>query len=119
MEIRQFGPFKSLFDGVYTSYSGYLPLLGLRPGDATQSAIDRVEHALHAGESQLWLDAMLAERNWRPHLPAAVALLLDRSQTLSPVSLWSAIDRGSWVAPQLVVAALFSDAEFPTKTKGI
>lgn len=115
MEIRQFGPFKSLFDGVNPSYSGYLPLLGLRPGNATQSAIDRVERALHAGESQLWVDAMLAERNWRPHLPAALAFLLDRPQTLSPVSLWKAIDVGWWVTPQLVVAALFSDAEFPCK----
>jgi hypothetical protein len=31
--------------------------------------------------------------------------------------LWNAIDAGSWVTPQLVVTALFSDPAFPTRVR--
>lgn len=53
---------------------------------------------------------MLRDANWRPHLVGAIALLLEPS--LDHTLLWHAIDGGSWVTPQLVVTATFTDPTF-------
>jgi hypothetical protein len=53
----------------------------------------------------------------RLHLVAAIAVLLSRDRIdLSP-ALWEAIDRGSWVAPQLGVVLSICDPQFVPRAK--
>jgi hypothetical protein len=114
MSAVDFGPFNTAFESTGLDVPGYLTLLNLQD-DHAQLVIDRIAQALQAGRTQEWVTAMLTDFNWRPHLVAAMALLLDQSRSLDTSPLWVAIDGGSWVTPQLVVTALFSDATFATK----
>jgi hypothetical protein len=99
-----YGPFTPIFET-----TAYLELLRLNTLDA-QGVIDRIAAALEAADSHRWVTTLLHDANWRPHLVAAITLLLDR--TLDPSLLWHAIDRGSWVVPQLVVTAAHVDPRF-------
>lgn len=104
-----FGPFAAVFEKGELAVPGYLELLHLtRPGGRV--VIDRIENVLRGGDSARWVAALFQDRNWRPHLVGAVALLLEPS--LDPQLLWGAIDQASWVTPQLVVTATFLDPAF-------
>jgi len=106
-------PFADAFTQDGLEAPGYMYLLGL--GDAaTQVVIDRIERALAGGAFQ-FVDGLLDDPNWRPHLVGAIALILDDGDHLDARSLWRAIDAGSWVNPQLVVTALMVDREFPIR----
>jgi len=109
MAFSEFGPFAIAFEDGGLSAPGHLVLLNLMTGEEAQLVIEKIYGAMASGQSQLWIDALLAERDWRPHLPAAIAFLLDRGLTLQREPLWRAIDAGSWVTPQLAVVAYFSD----------
>lgn len=104
-----YGPFAPVFEQGELEVPGYLELLHLR-GPGTQIVIDRIAAALQHGDSSRWVTALLQDRNWRPHLVAAIALLLAPS--LGHEILWHAIDEGSWVTPQLVATAVFLDVTF-------
>jgi hypothetical protein len=112
MAFSEFGPFAIAFEDGGLSAPGHLVLLNLMTGEEAQLVIEKIYGAMASGQSQLWIDALLAERDWRPHLPAAIAFLLDRGLTLQREPLWRAIDAGSWVTPQLAVVAYFSDPCF-------
>lgn len=45
---------------------------------------------------------------------AAVAFLVDSKSRLNRALLWNPIRAGSWVTPQLIVAAMYTDPEFST-----
>ena len=115
MSSPEFGPFERTVVAGELPVPAYLVLLSLPKGPDAQIAIDQVQRALDEGESQRWIDALLSAPNWRPHLPAAVGHILAGTRQLNASSLWQAIDLGSWVAPQLVVSALFSDPLFPQR----
>ncbi len=102
----QFGPFAVAFSG-----GEYLELLGLHSSVAAQNAITCVEIALQHGDSQRWITALLRDMNWRPNLVGAVALMLDPTAADAGL-LWEAIDRGSWVVPQVVIATAIVDPRF-------
>lgn len=104
-----FGPFTHVFEKGELEVPGHLELLGLN-SSGVQVVIDRIVVAINAGDSQRWLTALLHDVNWRPHLVGAIALIVD--QTLDSNLLWDAIDRGSWVIPQLVVVAAHVDPRF-------
>jgi hypothetical protein len=104
MALTEFGPFAIAFDRGELKVPGYLELLGLNDNDS-QVVIDRIERASATGDPRPWVDALLNDANWRPHLVAAIAFLLDDRDTLDRHLLWKAIDSGSWVTPQLVVTA--------------
>jgi hypothetical protein len=93
-----------------------LVLLSMRSGEAG-AVIDRISGALSAKDSARGVDSMLAGADWRPHLVAAVALILDAGRRLDPTPLWAAIDAGSWVTPQLVATAYLIDASFPDRLR--
>jgi hypothetical protein len=112
MTLAAFGPFALAFEKDGLRVPGYLTLLHLGFEQDVQVVIDRIQQAMADDGRQRWVDALLAERDWRPHLPAAIAFLLDRRSLLARDSLWRAIDSASWVTPQLVVAAFFSDPQF-------
>jgi len=104
-----YGPFAVVFAKGELDVPGHLPLLSCaRP--SCQIVIDRIENVLRGGDSARWVAALFEDRNWRPHLVGAIALLLEPS--LAPELLWGAIDRSSWVIPQLVVTATFLDPMF-------
>ncbi|HEX8204127.1 MAG TPA: hypothetical protein VF590_26860 [Isosphaeraceae bacterium] len=116
MVFPEFGPFAIAFEKDGLTAPGYLTLLHLASDDA-QIVIGRIEEALAVGDPRQWAAALLAGPNWRPHLVAAIAYLLSRSTPLDPAPLWGSIDAGSWVTPQLVVTALFSDPMFPLNAR--
>jgi hypothetical protein len=105
-----FGPFSPLFDS-----GNYLALLNL--GASSERAIDEVSRALREETAPVSFNSFMSDGGWRPHLVGATACLLDRDGTLDRLQLWSAADAGSWVSPQLVVAAMFSDAEFVSRAR--
>ena len=105
-----FGPFEPLFDS-----GDYLELLNL--GSGADRAIDRVAVALQAPAAIESFDTLMSDGGWRPHLVGAMACLLDRAGQLDRRQLWNAADGGSWVGPQLVVAALLSDPEFEVRAR--
>ena len=87
-----FGPFATLLE----SDPGYLELLNLPNGERIQPVIDQIQYALEDGDSKRWVAALLHETDWRPHLVASIAHILDGGSMLDSGPLWSAIDRGSW-----------------------
>lgn len=111
MSLAQFGPFANVFEASGLPVPGYLVLLNLG-GPEVQIVIDRVAKALSQGNSQKWIDALFDDVNWRPHLVGAIAMILNERSSFSCASLWRAIDRGSWVIPQLVVTGFYADPTF-------
>jgi hypothetical protein len=111
MALSEFGPFAA-------AVPGCLELLNLNPNsNGVQTVIDQIRDALAVSDAQRWVSALLTDPGWRLHLVAAIAFLLDQPKALVCAPLWSAIDAGSWVTPQLVVTALFSDPAFPTRAR--
>ena len=110
MAFEQFGPYASIF----ASGTSYLSLLRLC-SEETEPTIDRIQSALGKNAHAQGIHAMLSEPNWRPHLVAALAITLNRGEFFNFNPLWCAIDAGSWVTPQLVVTALFSDPAFASQ----
>jgi hypothetical protein len=112
MSLVEFGPFARVWLGPgEVPVPEHLELLWLE-SDGARTVVDRVARALVEPEPQRWIDAMLDDPNWRPHLVAALAYLLDDERRLDCRPLWRAMDAGSWVIPQLAVTACYVDADF-------
>lgn len=93
----------------------YLHLLNLMPG--VEESVTAVRDAVRASpDLEAELLALLREVNWRPHLPAAVAVALGHGTPAVFDAVWAAFDR-SWVAPQLAVAASLADADFESRAR--
>ncbi|HTR51967.1 MAG TPA: hypothetical protein VMJ10_14730 [Kofleriaceae bacterium] len=74
------------------------------------------EHAHSTATLTEDLCTLLSDRNWRPNLVGGVVLVRTRMSNAAILeALWSAIDRPSWVSPQLAVAASKIDPEFTAK----
>lgn len=102
-----FGCFAPLFER-----GGYLSLLNLEGPNARHAISLVVRCCASVSNPHEDVCRLLREINWRPHLVGAVAIATlthDREVTLE---LWSAIDRGSWVTPQLAAAAFLRDPLF-------
>ncbi|QDE87184.1 hypothetical protein BHS07_22110 [Myxococcus xanthus] len=69
-----------------------------------------VEAAIEAStDVQSELRAILHEKNWRIVLMAAAGIVLAGADEVTLAALWARIDEGSWVHPQLTVAAVLRD----------
>ncbi|HEY1693095.1 MAG TPA: O-acetyl-ADP-ribose deacetylase [Polyangiaceae bacterium] len=113
-----FPSFAPLFEKRPTSgVPAHLQLLNLAP-DAVE-AVDAVRDAtMRSGERlDVEIAALLAERNWRPQLVGAVAVLVAEANDARLTALWSAIDRPCWISPQLVAVASFADAAFDARAR--
>jgi hypothetical protein len=55
---------------------------------------------------------MLGGIGWRPNLVGAVAAILTRGSASVSEAIWERLREGSWVAPQLAVAAEAVDENF-------
>lgn len=84
------------------------------PGSGIAEALAVLDEGLRTSPQVVHeVCAMLADFNWRPNLVAATAVIRARMMTGVVVkSLWTAIDRPSWVSPQLAVAASIVDPRF-------
>jgi len=113
-----FGPFEAAFADDL-EMSGPLLLLNLHreERDNIQTIIDRIHQAMRGEDIDRWVADMMGGFDWRPHLVGAVAFLLDHRNRLDRSLIWSAIDRGSWVIPQLVATALFTDPLFAGRVR--
>jgi hypothetical protein len=116
MPLSEFGPFASVFQRGELDVPGHLELLHLHD-DGAQVVISRIEQALAIMDPTPSIRALLGSPNWRPHLVAAIAMLLQEGPPCCIDALWGAIDAGSWVTPQLVVAAMFLDTGFSTAAR--
>jgi hypothetical protein len=93
----------------------YLPLLNM--GQGAEDGIAAVQTAVrHSSDLDAELAALLAQGNWRPHLPAAVAIALGYGGPVVLEALWKAFER-SWVAPQLAVAGSLHDPGFEKRAR--
>lgn len=90
----------------------YLTLLNLTGGaqETVRIIQEVIRRCPNAREEIL---SLLHGNNWRPHLVAAVAVLLTEEKRDLVDALWDSFDRGSWVAPQLAATAFLSDPDFP------
>ncbi len=115
MKAPHYGPFAPVFESGELDVPGHVCLLNLGHESHARTVIGRVRDALAAEEPGPWVERMLGQPNWRPHLVAAVAYLADDARRLAIEPLWRRLEDGSWVSPQLAVAAFFVDPAFPER----
>ncbi len=76
-------------------------------------AIGEIRDALDDGWRETAMELLAG--GWRDQVTAAAAIALSGSDAVTAElsgALWLAIDGASWVAPQLVAAALIADRDF-------
>lgn len=116
MWINPAPAFHELFEAIPNSVPPYLTLLNL--GDQSGESLLRIHHAMLQSYSLVSdVEALLGANNWHAHLVAACATALGaRSDTLL-AAMWRRFDGGTWVQPQLAVAALLSDPQFAVQAR--
>jgi hypothetical protein len=110
----EFGPFAGILKS--PGEPAPLKLLSMRSGEGGEG-VGRSEQTRSSEDAVRGVDALFASPDWRPHLLGAVALLLDAGRRLDPSPLWTAVDAGSWVTPQLVTTAYLIDPSFPDRLR--
>jgi hypothetical protein len=107
------GPFLPLFVQEGTNY---LPLLNLPP-EAAPAILFIADVVRGTSDYRPRVLALLNDPGWRLHLVGAIAVLLSDDRAAYSDALWSALDRGSWVAPQLAVVLSRCDPQFVVNAK--
>jgi hypothetical protein len=101
-----------IFEPVFESSHGYLALLHLDANDTSQ-AVEAVRQCCLSVEAPYPdIRQLLTDKNWRPHLVAAAALIISGYDSESVRLAWRCLDTGSWVTPQLGVALFLVDPDF-------
>ncbi|MBX3166586.1 MAG: hypothetical protein KF760_04205 [Candidatus Eremiobacteraeota bacterium] len=101
------------FEWVFSGLD-YLALLHLNTGSA--GVVERlVESARSSPDLEAELRELLSE-GWRPALVACAALQGRSSPALLDL-LWKALDRGSWVAPQMAITLWMLDERFAERAR--
>jgi hypothetical protein len=95
----------------------YLKLLNLVGEGATEAMSAVRSAAENSPDPTSEIVALFGSIDWRPHLPAAVAIALGYGGESTLPALWSRFDRGSWVTPQLAVVAFLTDANFEAEAR--
>jgi hypothetical protein len=91
----------------------YLTLLNLTSAEGIGAVGEAITRS-HDLEPELL--ALLGERNWRPHLPGAIAVVLGHGSEAVFDGLWAAF-RTSWVAPQLAAVGFLMDPAFEDRAR--
>jgi len=110
-----FGAFAPLFEDALV---GYLPLLHLCGSEATHAISLVMKCCASVSNPHQGICRMLRQPAWRPHLVSAVAIATLPYDPETNHALWFAIDKGSWVTPQLAVAAFLRDPAFVDHAQG-
>jgi len=116
-KLERFGPFAVVFEEGDLPVPGHLPLLRMCDDDECLVVFGRIKRALDTRKANHAIRVMLEDRNWRPHLVAAVALTIRDTQDQGVDLLWAAMDSGSWVSPQLAVVARALDSNFAVNAR--
>jgi len=113
--MKRFG----LFDKIF-SQGLYLSLLNL--DSDTDSDTDVIQCVKEIGDIiaedkdlETSISLLFSDVNWRPHLVAAVAVLLTSPSERNMNDLWDAFDKGSWVSPQFAATASLRDYKFKNR----
>jgi len=114
MPPDRFGVFAPLLE----STDGYLALLNLDARHSIHAVSSVVKCCQTSAHPHREIARLLDESNWRPHIVAAVAVSAVEYDHTSMARLWAAFDAGSWVAPQLAVAAYLRDPNFSEFARG-
>lgn len=107
-----FGIFGPLFQDTPGNPPGYLALLHLDRPEATRAISSVMKCCASAPRPYEDICRLLRQTNWRPHLVGAVAIATLASNSKANDELWLAIDKGSWVTPQLAAVAFLHDPLF-------
>jgi hypothetical protein len=106
-----------IFEPVFESAHGYLALLHLTDDDAPK-AVDLVRECCHRiANPYPEICRLLSEPNWRPHLVAAIALIVSGHDSEATRCMWHRFDTGSWVTPQIGVALYLVDRDFEAQSR--
>lgn len=98
------------FPSLASAVGRYEPLLHLAsPGDVVDVIEDRLSRSREAARE---VAALLEASDWRSQLVGAVAALLCPADPWLDERLWSALERDSWVSPQLAAATWYRDPFF-------
>lgn len=102
-----------VFEPVFESSTRYLQLMNLSDSNAVWLVYDCcMDRAARKDVFHL-----LSEQNWRPTLVGAVAALFLPVDERLHAALWSQIDRGSWVIPQLAAVLARVDPDFESQCR--
>ena len=110
-----FGPFQIAFRDNGLNVPDYMKLLNLSSRHDVNAVLHRIRSAVDVGNTEKWGEALFAATYWSPHLIGIFAALLWNDGKVLAPDIWQAIDSGSWVTPQLVVAAQLIDPNFICK----
>ena len=110
--FEAFKSFKPLFEGQPGTTPRYLTLLNAVREDAAFAIAEIRAARQRSGDNlEAELRAMLLYDNWRPQIVGAVALLLGATPSQTRL-LWEAIEKPSWISPQLAATAYQVDPNF-------
>lgn len=107
---EEFGPFARVFEPLEGDNTPYLSLLHLH-NESAPAVVQLIRRAAASDNADPFVTALLREPDWRPHLVGAVASFFRRSPPCIQ-QLWSTLDTGSWVAPQLAAVLSLIDQAF-------
>lgn len=96
----------------------YLSLLSMYDEPESRAAMSVVRAAVqNSPDVEQEVEVLLGELNWRPNLVGGVAILSRALTTQTLNALWRALDRASWVSPQLAVTAYLCDPSFENRAR--
>jgi hypothetical protein len=110
---ESFGIFAAILEGTIA----YMKLLHLDGPEATETVSLVMKCCASVPNPYQDIRRLLRQDNWRSHLVAAVALATLATNTEANDELWNAIDKGSWVTPQLAAVALLRDPMFAERAR--
>jgi len=106
-----------IFEPVFKSSDGYLAQLHLTDDDAPEAVAVVRQCCLSVATPWPDIQHLLNDKNWRPHLVAAIAIVSSGHDSESVRLAWRCLDTGSWVTPQLGVALFLSDPDFDAQSR--
>jgi hypothetical protein len=115
-----FPAFDALFlRGVESSVPLYLALV--TPGPHLDEAVRALRAAERAAGPRLEgeIAAMLAAADWRPQIVGAASVVALGANASRLAALWGAVERPSWVSPQLAAAASLADPAFGVQSRRV
>ena len=95
----------------------YLELLNLNGHNAKGSVSLVTNCRRSVSDPYNDIGRLLSDQDWRSHLVAAVALSVTVHDCNAFDQLWSAIDAGIWVTPQLAAVAFLRDPAFVERAR--
>jgi hypothetical protein len=110
-------PELGIFRPVFVDAHHYLELLHLSFDDAPLSVELVRDCCRTVANPYPDICRLLEGLDWRPHLVAAVAVIVSGYHSEAVECLWRRFDTGSWVTPQIGVALYLVDPDFAAQSR--